>query len=138
MLKVFIAVLLVLCAHIGMADVVVNEFLASNNNSFQDPDEPNDYPDWIELFNTGDASVNLGGLFLTDNLSRPAKWQIPPDTHIPAHGFILFMADGDVEQGVSHTSFKLDSKGGFLALVNRDGSTVVDSLTYGKQYSDVH
>ncbi|MBN1479266.1 lamin tail domain-containing protein [candidate division KSB1 bacterium] len=122
---------------IGQAQVVINEFMASNSDYFQDPDEAGEYPDWIELYNPSGQSVNVGGLYLTDNPARPTKWQIAQGTQIPAGGFIFFIADSDPEQGTKHTSFKLDSQGGYIGLVHGDGSTILDSLTYSKQYSDV-
>ncbi len=120
----------------GTADIVINEFMASNSDYYQDPDEPGEYPDWIELYNTSGQAVNIGGWYLTDNAARPSKWQIAANTEIPANGYLFFMADSDPEQGPMHTSFKLDVDGGFVGLVQSD-LTFVDSLSYAKQFSDV-
>ena len=57
------------------AGVVINEVMASNVGSFSDPQ--GDFDDWIELYNTGDTPVFLGGMCLTDDLDAPTKWQIP-------------------------------------------------------------
>ena len=118
------------------AAVVINEFLASNSTGLQDPDAPGQYPDWIELYNSGDRSVTLGGYYLTDNRARLTKWRIPEGLQIAAKGFLLFLADGETEQGARHTNFKLNSSDGFVGLIAGDG-TIVDSLTYGKQFADV-
>ena len=58
--------------------VVVNEILASNTLDLADPQGEHD--DWIELYNTGTVAVDVGGCYLTDDLSRPTRWQIPTDT----------------------------------------------------------
>jgi len=61
----------------GGSTLVINEFMADNQTTVEDPDEPGEYPDWIELYNGSDQTVTLSGLFLTDDLNNPAKWQIP-------------------------------------------------------------
>jgi len=57
--------------------LVINEFMADNNTVLEDPDEAGEWPDWIELFNGSAEPVTLSGLFLTDDLQRPTRWQIP-------------------------------------------------------------
>ncbi|MBN2128583.1 MAG: hypothetical protein JW741_03770 [Sedimentisphaerales bacterium] len=57
--------------------LVINEFLAANEAGIEDPDEPGENPDWIELFNGSAEPVTLSGLFLTDDLAEPTRWQIP-------------------------------------------------------------
>ena len=44
-------------------------------------------PDWVELSNTGNQSVNLAGYSLTDNSNTPRKWIFPSNVNIPANGF---------------------------------------------------
>jgi len=55
--------------------LVINEFMASNNTSIQDPQ--GQYDDWIEIHNYGANAINIGGMYLTDNPSSPTKWQVP-------------------------------------------------------------
>ncbi len=57
--------------------LVINEFMAWNKATIQDPDEWGEFADWIELYNGTDEPVTLSGLFLTDDLDEPTKWQIP-------------------------------------------------------------
>ena len=57
--------------------LVINEFMADNEETIEDPDEPGEFPDWIELYNGSDSTIILSGMFLTDDLSEPTKWQIP-------------------------------------------------------------
>ena len=54
----------------------INEFMADNDSTIQDPDGGG-YPDWIELYNAGPNSIDLGGMYLTDDMNDPTKWMIP-------------------------------------------------------------
>jgi hypothetical protein len=54
----------------------INEFMADNDDTIQDPDGSG-YPDWIELYNAGPNAIDLGGMYLTDDMNDPTKWMIP-------------------------------------------------------------
>jgi hypothetical protein len=54
----------------------INEFMADNDSTIQDPDGSG-YPDWVELYNAGPNAVDLGGMYLTDDMNDPTKWMIP-------------------------------------------------------------
>jgi hypothetical protein len=56
--------------------LVINEFMADNETTIEDPVEPGEYPDWVELYNGSGETVILNGLFLTDDLNDPTKCQI--------------------------------------------------------------
>ncbi|MCF7808687.1 MAG: CotH kinase family protein [Candidatus Marinimicrobia bacterium] len=126
-----IALLLLLLLATGQlyGAVRINELQASNTNTISDPDF-NDYADWIELYNAGTETADLGGLYLTDDLSEPLKWNIPDGTSIPANGYLLIWAD-DQNSGL-HTNFKLSADGEQLGLFASDG-TPIDTLSYPPQ-----
>ena len=117
------------------ADIVINEFMAMNG------DYPigaaGEFDDWIELYNDSNESVNVGGMYLTDDLSNPTQWQFPSDnpreTVIRAQGFLLIVADNDPNAAGLHTNFKLASAGEDIALFDSDGVTLLDSVTFGQQ-----
>jgi len=111
----------------------INELLASNDTT--NTDEAGENDDWLELYNAGDDFGDLGGLFLTDDPDDLTKWMIPDGTVIQPQSFLLFWCDED--QGELHTNFKLSSGGEFLALVNIDGVTILDSITFGEQSTDI-
>jgi hypothetical protein len=115
--------------------VLINEILSSNDTTNTDESGEND--DWLELYNTGTESEDIGGLYLTDNVDNLTKWMIPDGTVIQPQGFLLFWCDEDQDQGGRHTNFKLSAGGEFLALVNVDGVTILDSITYGEQSTDI-
>lgn len=117
----------------------INEFLASNDYANLDPFGGND--DWLEIYNAGAEAVDIGGMYITDDLSEPTKWQIPDtqsdSTTILPGCFLILWADGEPEQGVLHIDPKLSGGGEQIGLIASDGVTVIDSLTYGEQTADI-
>ena len=120
-------------------NVVINEYLAGNEACCTD--EHGDYDDFIELYNGGSASVDVGGMYITDDLADPTAYQIPttsPDSTTIAPGeFLLLWSDDDLEQGILHLEFKLGKSGEQIGLYASDGETVVDTLTFGAQTDDI-
>ncbi len=114
-------------------DLVINEFLASNQNA--ETDEAGQHEDWVELFNNTDAPLSLNGIYLTDNPAIPDKWLFPLGTTIPANGFLIVWCDEDQSQGSLHANFKISAAGEFLMLSNGAGG-VIDSLSFGSQKVD--
>jgi hypothetical protein len=114
-------------------EIVINEFLASNQTTNGDP-EFGEFSDWIELYNTTQRAMDLSGYYVTDNLDEPLKWRIPDGTLIPGAGFLLLWADGR-DTGL-HMSFKLDKGGEQLGLYTPDG-VLVDTLSFGAQQDDM-
>lgn len=122
---------------VGLRGLVINELMASNQTTLEDPDEPGEFPDWIELYNRSDSTIDLSGLYLSDDPLEPAKWQFAPGTLIDAGGHLLVHADDDGTQGGLHTNFQLSRNGETLLLVDRDGTTILDSVTFGVQLEDI-
>ena len=135
--QIILALLLVnaLGVNLSAQQVYINEFLASNSNVNQDEYGEND--DWVELYNSSSSSANIGGMFVTDDLTNTTKWMIPIGTSIPGNGFLLIWCDDQTNQGPLHTSFKLGSAGEDLALVANNGTTIIDSYTFGPQTANV-
>ncbi len=116
--------------------VKVNEVSAANDIYVDDYGKRHD---WIELYNTTNATVDVAGMYVSDNLSKPYKYQIPSgtiNTQIPAHGYLVVWCDKVDAQTELHTSFKLASEGGIVLLTAEDESWA-DTLEYcehnGKQ-----
>jgi hypothetical protein len=115
--------------------LVINEFMASNNSIIQDPQ--GQYDDWVEIYNYGLDAIDASGMYLTDNLAAPTKWQIPGGTVIPAGGYLLIWIDNDTSDSGLHASFKLDADGEDLALFAGDGTTLIDSISFLEQETDI-
>lgn len=123
--------------------VVINEFMADNAGpgGLRDPVDGL-YQDWFELYNPNTNTFDLSGYFLTDTLAQPAKWQIPLNTYVAGHGFLLVWADNQPEQnglspfGDLHVNFQLGAGGEAIALFAPDGS-LQSSVTFGPQWQNV-
>ncbi|HVO73303.1 MAG TPA: CotH kinase family protein [Ignavibacteriaceae bacterium] len=134
--------------------IFINEFLSANRSINPDMVDFGDFSDWIELYNDENSSVNIGGFYLTDDLTQPLKWRIPDNTIIPSKGFYLIWADGynDVPGKTylrswwpgniqfttkwCHTNFKLNKDADELGLYDAFGNKL-DSLVFSNQVLDV-
>jgi parallel beta-helix repeat protein len=141
------------------AEVKINEFMTLNVMTYPDMCDYNDFTDWVELYNPGDAEVSLNGYFLTDNLKKPKQWAFPSDAKIPAKGYFMLRADGkdcgpgkiDTLESYDwnvpfttkryHTNFKLSDLSEELGLYKSTGTgtevAVVDSVEFTRQLADV-
>ncbi|MBN1125624.1 MAG: lamin tail domain-containing protein, partial [Sedimentisphaerales bacterium] len=64
--------------------IVINEILAHSHSNASD---------WIELYNTTDQDISIGGWFLTDDntdMDTIRKYEIPADTLLPGNGYLVF------------------------------------------------
>ena len=117
--------------------VVINEFMASNSTTLEDPS--GGFDDWIELHNTTNQTVDLSGMYLSDDPQNLARWQIPAGTEIGPGGFLLIWADGDEDQSFGlHTNFRLAAGGETLMLVGSEGNldALIDSVEYDAVEAD--
>jgi len=118
--------------------LVINEIMAKNDTTISDGFGEDE--DWIELYNCGTKDVNIGGMFFTDDTTKPWKYQIPTNkkswTTIAPKDRMLIWADSDDEQGTRHLSFRLDDEGGSISIYSRD-TILIDRLEYSKQSRDV-
>ncbi len=121
----------------GTGILLINEIMADNDSVFQDPNEAGAYEDWFEIYNPGSAAVNMSGMYITDNLSNPTKWKVPDGVSIPAGGRLVFMADNEPAQGSQHTTWQLSGDGESLGGYDTNGTTLVDSYTFGTQQTDI-
>ncbi|MEE2886158.1 MAG: CotH kinase family protein [Planctomycetota bacterium] len=120
---------------VGSSPAHINEFLAINNST--NVDENKEYEDWVEIYNKSSNPLPVGGMFLTDNVSNPTKWEIPANTSIPGDGTILIWCDEDKSQGPLHANFKLAGAGEEIILFDTDGATQLSRIQFGQQTADV-
>lgn len=119
------------------ANLVINEFLGSNNSVNQD--EFGDFADWVEIFNPGTSPVDMGGMFLTDDLDSPQQFQIPAGVIIPAGGYLLFWCDSTPGEGPRHTNFNISRTGEDIGLFDTiaNGNVLIDGFTFTTQTTDI-
>ncbi len=113
--------------------LVINEFLADNETV--NPDEFGDFDDWVEIYNPTADTIPIGGVYLTDDLTRPTRWAFP-DTFMAPGAFLLVWCDDEPLEGSLHTVFKISADGEQLGLFDRDGATPIDTITFGEQLED--
>ena len=137
----FIVLVLVLAAGRSFAqsvrDLRINEILVINDSNYVD--SYGKRSGWIEIFNTAYNSVDVGGLYLTNDMTNPVKYRIPtgdPLTLIAPRNYILFFADALPTRGVQHLNFTL-TETNYLALFEGNGKTMVDAVKYDEQKPNI-
>jgi hypothetical protein len=73
--------------------LVINE--GSNRNYLAFPDEDSEFPDWIEIYNSGTDTISLAGYSLTDDATVPQKWTFPPISIPPSEYLPVFCSGKD-------------------------------------------
>jgi Na+-transporting methylmalonyl-CoA/oxaloacetate decarboxylase gamma subunit len=127
-------------------DLRFNEILVLNDSN--SVDDFGMHTAWIEFFNSAYNTVNIGGCYLTDDLSNPTKYWIPtgdPATKISSRCYTVFWADNHPTRGIFHLNFDL-KQAKTIALYNADGKTLIDKVdipvdqkadvTYGRPTND--
>ncbi len=114
--------------------LLINEIMALNSKSLSD--ENKEFDDWIEIFNFGETPVNLNGLYISDDLNFPRKWQITSDIVLQPRAYYLFWADNQPEQGNGHLNFKLEAEGENLAIYTND-LILIDQVHFPQQFNDI-
>lgn len=112
----------------SVSDLAFNEILV--NNDSLNVDEFGEHSSWIEIFNKGYNTVDIGGCYLTDDLSNPTKYWIPtgdPLTRISSRCFLLFWADNKPSRGILHLNFELKGTE-VIALFDAGGRNMIDKL----------
>lgn len=134
-LKLYITVLLISIAGFlqvkaqGADDLRINEILVENNSNYID--DFGQHSPWIEIFNSAYSPVDLGGLYLTDDISNPTKYRIPRGqqiTLLPPRSYLVFWANNQPSHGIRHLNFILE-QGKTIALYDASGRNLIDSVT---------
>lgn len=111
------------------SDVYISELMANGSTS----------RDWIEIYNNGSQAVDLSGWGLSDNASRPRKWQFPSGTTInPGQymGVFCDAQDGSAD-GMLHTSFALSADGGYSVTLSDPKGNILDRMAVDSQFTDI-
>ena len=121
-------------ARLTDAPIVINEVSASNSINVNEYGKKDD---WIELYNTTDAPVDIAGMYLTDKSDKPQKWQVPADTKastiIPPHGYKVIWCSKRESDTQLHADFKLENEEGALVRIEAEDGAWADSLVYCMQ-----
>lgn len=117
--------------------ILINEIVTRNQAGIVD--ELLQHEDWLELRNLEPVAVDVGGMFLADDLDRPRQWRIPLPSVLQPGERLLIWCDNDVSQGPMHANFQLSGSGGVVALFDTVdlGNTVVHAMRFGPSAADV-
>jgi len=115
--------------NLGVYDVVINEI-----NYNPAPDFATE--DWIELYNTENADVDISGWIFKDD-DDEHNYTFPSGTMIPAGGYLVACRDKNLFSALfpgvtaltGNFSFGLGSSGDQVRLFN-EGLVLIDSLTF--------
>ncbi|HLP78111.1 MAG TPA: lamin tail domain-containing protein, partial [Candidatus Paceibacterota bacterium] len=121
--------------------VSINEWMAQNDGYLFNPGTEKNNDDWFELYNPSGTPAELGGYYLTDNLTNAFQFQIPSGYRVPANGFLLVWADGKSSANSTnnpdlHVPFKLDKGGEAIGLFSPDG-VAIDAVSFGAQTANI-
>lgn len=131
------------------AALKINEICTSNKNSLKD--ESGASPDWLELYNAGTETIDLGGIGLSDGKKNRYKFTFPSGTALASGGYLVVLCDNTdtVTATEYHAAFKLSAVGETIYMTApalEDGSAGADidivtvpemdtDITYGR-YTD--
>lgn len=115
----------------GFHPLKVNEISASNTIYVNDYFKKND---WIELYNPTDNELNVAGLYISDDIDQPNKYQIPSNsivnTIVPAKGYLIIWADKLDPVTQLHTNFKLSNAEGEMVVISSSDEFVKNNAAY--------
>ena len=115
--------------------IFINEIMASNDTTIADVN--GNFDDWFEIYNAGSAAFDLTNYYVTDDTLEPTKFQFSGGI-IPANSYLIIWASGiSNSTGTNHTNFKLSASGEGVYLFQPDGTTLIDSVSFGLQKTDV-
>ena len=104
--------------------LVLNEVMTSNKGAVAD--EFGNFPDWVEIRNTTEKAMDIGGYGLSDDMLSAAKWTFPSGTVVPASGYLVVFLNGDASLGGLHAGFKLNASEDLI--LSTVSGTVIDSI----------
>ncbi|MEM9820493.1 MAG: CotH kinase family protein [Bacteroidota bacterium] len=102
------------------AQLLINEVCSQNDEVMED--EFGDAPDWIELYNIGETTINLSGFHLTDDPDNLSKWPFPNVVVSPKSYLLVFASGKNLTQSYLHSNFKISKDGESLTLVFPNGN----------------
>lgn len=109
----------------------LNELSASNSTF---ADEAFKTEDWVELYNSSLAPIDLSGYYLSNTLTNLTLFPLTggQDGNVPPNGHYVIWCSKESLRGPNHATFKLPKEGGQLFLSKQEASGIVllDSLTY--------
>lgn len=101
--------------YVTFTGIVVNELLSHTDPPLEDA---------VEFLNETDQDIDIGGWWLSNKEEEPRRYQVPPNTIVPAHGFKVFY-ENDFNFSNPGIKFNFNSAHGdqvFLSRVDANGN----------------
>lgn len=116
----------------------INEVVLNNRTGLVD--EYGKQKAWLEIHNPSAATINLGGLYLTDDINQPQKYPIRTGNLItklpPYQSFVIYL-DGQSVLGTMHSDMVLDpTQENTIYLFDSDGRLLIDQVTVPAMVAD--
>ena len=88
----FLLVFFSISVSFSQSGLIVNEVLSTNQSTLPQAGE---YYDWIEIFNTTSAAINISGYHLTDDPANKTKHKLPVSNSliVPSNGYLMLFAN---------------------------------------------
>ena len=109
------------------AQLVINELSPDNASNFTD--ECGENPDWIEIYNGNNFSIDLKGFYLSDDIEILEKWAFPNITISPGDFLIIIADSKNIVSTYPHSNFKLSKDGETLFLSN-ENLEIIDEISF--------
>lgn len=99
-------------------NLVINEVCSSNKTSYADSTGAS--PDWVEIYNPNEISLDLSGIGLSDGTKNKYKLAFPKNSIIPANGYVIVCCDNALVsvEGEYHANFKISASGETIYLTH--------------------
>jgi len=115
--------------------VVINEIMAHSHG---------DAPDWIELYNTTGAQIDIGGWYLSDSEINLNKYRLADGTKIDAYDYLLLYEDANFGEGSSDpgriSGFGFSENGEAAYLTSADAGFLTgyrEAESFGASYTGI-
>ena len=103
--------------------VQIQEYMASNSLY---PDENGVCADWVELYNSSDSAISIGGFRLADQ-NRKARYTVPAGTVLPGRGYYVIYCQRSGGDG--YADFGISRAGGEKLYLLNQRNVLIDSVT---------
>lgn len=121
---------------VGYTGLLINEVCSSAKESVTDASGAS--PDWIEIYNNSDSTIDISGVGVSDGSKNKFKFSFPQGTTIKPDDYILIYCDDAAteSEGEYHAAFKISALGETIYLTAPDGSEI-DTVQVPELASDV-
>ena len=113
----------------------VNEVSAANSIFVNEYFKKND---WVEIYNPNNQQINIDGLYISDDVNQPLKYQITAksaiNTIVPPKGHIVVWTDNLEPTTQLHANFKLSNVNDQMVLIASSEEFVNNNTDFFNEY----